>query len=109
MLKLDGLYLPTAHCLLFFILHPSEGDWYNASASALYSSRPLVIDINPTVQSWGNFSFTVDVRDGDLLDPRQADGFAITIQDNGGAVWRQLGTSAALLQLGGGNVQVKGK
>ena len=62
-----------------------------------------------TVQSWGNFTFTVDVRDGDLLDPRQADGFAVTLQDGGGAVWRQVGTSAAPLQLGGGNVQVKGR
>ena len=88
-----------------------------AGTSALtrssFKGRCNVQKVDPatgsTVQSWGNFTFTVDARDGDLLDPRQADGFAITIQDNGGAVWRQVGTSAALLALGGGNVQVKGK
>jgi hypothetical protein len=62
-----------------------------------------------TVQSWGGFNFTVDVRDGDLLTPRQGDFFALLIQDGAGGVWRQLGTPAAMLPLGGGNVQVKGK
>jgi hypothetical protein len=61
------------------------------------------------VQSFGNFTFTVDARDGDLLLPRQGDAYAITILDNNGVIWRRVGTNTALLPLGGGNVMVKGK
>ena len=82
-------------------------------ARSSFKGRCNVQKIDPTtgltVQSWGNFTFTVDARDGDLFNPRQADGFAILIQDGGGLVWRQVGTSAALPPLGGGNVLVKGK
>jgi Big-like domain-containing protein len=61
------------------------------------------------VASFGNFSFTVDARDGDLLTPRSFDAYAITILDNNGVIWRRVGTNIALLPLGGGNVMVKGK
>jgi hypothetical protein len=61
------------------------------------------------VQSFGNFSFIVDTRDGDLLTPRSFDAYAITILDNNGSIWRQVGTNLALLPLGGGNVMVKSK
>jgi hypothetical protein len=61
------------------------------------------------VQTFGNFSFTVDARDGDLLTPRQDDGYAITILDNNGLIWRRVGTNTSLLPLGGGNVLVKTK
>ena len=61
------------------------------------------------VSSFGNFTFTVDARDGDLLLPRQGDAYAITILDNNGVIWRRVGTNTALLPLGGGNVMVKGK
>ena len=61
------------------------------------------------VASFGNFTFTVDGRDGDLLLPRSSDAYAITILDNNGVIWRRVGTNIALLPLGGGNVMVKGK
>ena len=61
------------------------------------------------VQSLGNYSFTVDARDGDLLTPRQFDAYAITILDNNGVIWRRVGTNIAPLPLGGGNVLVKAK
>ncbi len=61
------------------------------------------------LQSLGNFTFTVDARDGDLLQPRQGDAYAITILDSNGGIWRRVGTNTALLSLGGGNVMVKGK
>ena len=61
------------------------------------------------VESFGNFSFIVDGRDGDLLTPRQSDAYAITILDNNGVIWRRIGTNTAMLPLGGGNVLVKGK
>ena len=61
------------------------------------------------VASFGNFTFTVDARDGDLLTPRQGDAYAITILDQSGVIWRRVGTNLAPLPLGGGNVLVKGK
>ena len=61
------------------------------------------------VASLGNFTYTVDARDGDLLDPRQGDAYAITILDNNGVIWRRVGTNTALVPLGGGNVSVKAK
>jgi len=61
------------------------------------------------VQSFGNYTFTVDTRDGDLLMPRQGDAYAITILDNNGLIWRRVGTNLSLLPLGGGNVMVKAK
>jgi len=61
------------------------------------------------VATLGNFTFTVDGRDGDLLQPRQGDAFAITILDNNGVIWKRLGTNIALLPLGGGNIMVKAK
>ena len=61
------------------------------------------------IASFGNFSFTVDARDGDLLTPRSFDAYAITVLDNNGVIWRQIGTNINLLPLGGGNVMVKAK
>jgi hypothetical protein len=85
----------------------------SALTCATFRGRCNVQKVDPatglTVQSWGGFNFTVDVRDGDLLDPRQGDAFAILVQEDNGATWRQLGTPSALLTLGGGNVHVKGK
>jgi hypothetical protein len=61
------------------------------------------------VASLGNFTFTVDARDGDLLTPRSFDAYAITILDQNGVIWRRVGTNTALLPLGGGSVMVKAK
>jgi len=61
------------------------------------------------ISSLGNFTFTVDARDGDLLTPHSYDAYAITILDTNGVMWRRLGTNTALLPLGGGNVMVKGQ
>jgi hypothetical protein len=61
------------------------------------------------VATFGNFTFTVDARDGDLLTPRSYDAYAITILDNNGVIWHRVGSNANLVQLGGGNVIVKGK
>jgi hypothetical protein len=78
-----------------------------------FQAKCVVQKIDPAtglvVQSFGNFTFIVDARDGDLLLPRQDDAYAITIFDNNGSVWRRVGTNTALLPLGGGNVMVKGK
>jgi hypothetical protein len=78
-----------------------------------FKGKCVVQKIDPAtgaiVQSFGNFSFTVDARDGDLLSPRSFDAYAITILDNNGVIWRRVGTNLALLPLGGGNVMVKAK
>ena len=77
-----------------------------------FKGRCVVQKIDPStgavVQSFGNFAFTVDGRDGDLLLPRSFDAYAITILDSNGVIWRRVGTNTALLPLGGGNVMVKG-
>ncbi len=77
-----------------------------------FKGRCVVQKIDPrtglVVQSFGNFTFTVDGRDGDLLVPRQGDAYAITIIDNNGVIWRRVGTNTSLVPLGGGNVLVKG-
>ena len=57
----------------------------------------------------GNYTLTVDARDGDLLTPREGDAYAITILDNNGLIWRRFGTNTSLIPLGGGNVAVKAK
>ena len=61
------------------------------------------------VASFGNYTFTVDGRDGDLLTPRDSDAYAIAILDNNGVIWRRVGSNTGLLPLGGGNVMVKAK
>jgi hypothetical protein len=61
------------------------------------------------VQSLGNYTMIVDARDGDLLTPSQNDGYAVTILDNTGVIWKSVGTGSAPLPLGGGNVMVKAK
>jgi len=66
-------------------------------------------DTGAIVASFGNFSFIVDTRDGDLLTPRSYDAYAITILDNNGLIWRRVGTNLALIPLGGGNINVKAK
>ena len=52
-------------------------------SKAAFSGKCVVQKIDPEtgdiVESYGNYSFTVDVRDGDLFNPRQADKYAITV------------------------------
>lgn len=59
--------------------------------------------------SGGNHTFTVDVFDGDLKSPKQRDTYAITIRNSSNVVVKQLGTRAAPIPLGGGNVLVQSK
>lgn len=61
------------------------------------------------VASFGNFTFIVDARDGDLLTPRSYDAYAITVLDQNGVIWHSVGTNTNLVQLGGGSVMVKAK
>ena len=66
-------------------------------------------DTGEVVDSFGNYSFTVDVRDGDLFNPRQADKYAITVLNSNGLVWRQIGSRTSPPVIGGGNITVKAK
>ena len=59
------------------------------------------------VASWGNYSFEVFTFDGDLLNPPQPDALSITVWDNNGQIWHQVGTSTSLVTLGGGNIKNK--
>ncbi|HEY8559242.1 MAG TPA: hypothetical protein VIL74_02480 [Pyrinomonadaceae bacterium] len=93
---------------LDFSLRPAARRW-----RASFKGRATLQKINPAtglvVGSWGNYTFTVDARDGDLLSPRQTDGYAVTILDGSGAIWRRVGTNLSLIPVGGGNVHVKGR
>ena len=59
-------------------------------------------------QTLENYTVEAYASDGDLLSPRQADGFAFVIRDGAGQVWRQAGSRNALVTLGGGNITNKG-
>jgi hypothetical protein len=78
-----------------------------------FKARCNVQKVDPStgrvVESWGNYTLEVDTSDGDRLSPKKGDGYAITISDGRGQVWRQTGTRDALVTLGGGNVTNKGR
>lgn len=56
-----------------------------------------------------NCTFEAYGFDGDLLSPRQADAFAFVVRNGSGQVLHQAGARNALVTLGGGNIQNKGK
>ncbi|MEM0360451.1 MAG: hypothetical protein QXK06_03915, partial [Candidatus Diapherotrites archaeon] len=61
------------------------------------------------VQSFGPYKFLVNITDGDIVSPKTRDSFAVTILDSTNKVWKQLGTSAEPIELGGGNITVHSK
>jgi hypothetical protein len=85
--------------------------FYGDPWKAAFSGNCNVQKIDPltgaTVESWGNYTFTVDLVDGDLKNPRETDRYAIQILTNAGVIWRQVGTRTNPLALGGGQVAVK--
>jgi len=85
--------------------------FYGDPWKAAFSGKCNVQKIDPltgaTVESWGNYTFTVDLVDGDLKNPRETDRYAVQILTDAGAIWKQIGTRTAPVQLGGGNVAVK--
>lgn len=83
----------------------------NSISRAAFSGRCVVQKISDSGQIVESFagSFSVDVNDGDLHTPRQQDGYAITILDSTGNIYRQVGGLNALLPLNGGNVRVQAK
>jgi hypothetical protein len=82
---------------------------YKASFSGKCVVQKIERATGLVVESWGNYRFTVDIWDGDLQNPRTTDRYAITILRDNGTVWRQIGTSASPIQLGGGNVAIHNK
>jgi hypothetical protein len=69
--------------------------------------------IDPTtglvVASFGNYTFEIFTRDGDLLNPRRGDSYSITVRDNSNAVFHQVGSPNSLITLGGGNITNKAR
>ena len=61
------------------------------------------------VASFGNYSFEMFTRDGDLLNPRQRDSFAIVVRNSSGGDFHKVGSRALLDELGGGNVTNKAR
>lgn len=80
--------------------------------NARFSGRTTVQKIDPEtgaiVASFGNYTFTVEIADGDLSIPNGPDYYGISIYDNNGNLWHQIGLPNAPVQTGGGNVAVKG-
>ena len=85
------------------------GEPWRAAISGNCNVQKIDLLTSATVQSWGNYTFTVDLIDGDLKNPRETDHYAIQILTDAGAIWKQIGTRTAPVQLGGGNVAVKSK
>ena len=57
----------------------------------------------------GDFTFAVNIKDGDLFKPAVKDMFAITIFDSSKNIWKQVGTAGSQITLGGGNIVVHSK
>ncbi|HEY2964243.1 MAG TPA: Ig-like domain-containing protein [Pyrinomonadaceae bacterium] len=92
---------------LNFSTEPATSTLNRASFKGKCTVQKVDRNTGAVVDSFGNYSFTVDVRDGDLLVPTQGDAYAITILDNNGVIWRRVGTNLSLVSIGGGNVLVK--
>lgn len=78
-----------------------------------FKGRCFVLKLNPEsgriVSLLTNYSFEVFTKDGNLLNPRQADAYAITVRDGNGQIWHQVGSSTSPVALGGGNITNKSK
>lgn len=59
------------------------------------------------VSTLGNYTITVDDLDGDLKNPKVKDGYAIVLSDPSGTIVKQLGTRAAPVALGGGQILIQ--
>jgi|GEM_PF-2948394 len=79
----------------------TNGAYFTAKATLSKIDRVTGI----VISSDGSYKFAVNITDGDLLTPKVADTFAITIFDSNNNVWKQVGPST----LGGGNVVVHSK
>src|SRR5581483_3084723 len=66
---------------LNFVNEPATSTTNRASFAGKCTVQKIDRTTGALVTSFGNFSFTVDVRDGDLLSPPQGDAYAITILD----------------------------
>ena len=61
------------------------------------------------ISSDGSYTFVVNIKDGDLVNPKTTDTIAITIFDSGNNIWKQVGTAGGPITLGGGNIVVHSK
>jgi hypothetical protein len=57
----------------------------------------------------GDYTFVVNIKDGDLMNPRTADTFAVIIFDSSSNIWIQVGTGPGQITLAGGNIVVHSK
>jgi hypothetical protein len=66
--------------------------------------------VQDTTFSGGNYTFTVNVFDGDLKTVRETDGYAITVRNSSNVIVKQQSGSASSttpLTMGGGNVLIQ--
>ncbi|MCX8190426.1 MAG: hypothetical protein N3F05_04345 [Candidatus Diapherotrites archaeon] len=86
---------------------------FTSTNSATFSGQCTLQKISQetgeVVESWGNYTFIVHVKDGDLTSPKTKDTIAITIFSPDKKIWKQLGTNTSQIALGGGNITVHSK
>jgi hypothetical protein len=86
---------------------------FTSDNTAYFTAKATLTKIDratgAVVSSEGSYSFAVSIKDGDLMKPTTKDTFAITIFDSSNNVWKQVGTAASPITLGGGNVVVHSK
>jgi hypothetical protein len=86
---------------------------FTSTNTAYFTAKATLSKIDratgQVISSDGSYTFAVNIKDGDLMNPRTADTFAVTIFDSNGNIWIQLGTAPSPITLGGGNIVVHAK
>ena len=86
---------------------------FTSTNTAYFTAKATLSKIDratgQVISSDGSYTFAVNILDGDLMNPRTTDTFAVTIFDSTGNIWMQLGTGPGQITLGGGNIVVHSK
>jgi hypothetical protein len=86
---------------------------FTSTNTAFFTAKATLSKIDrvtgEVVSSDGSYTFTVNIKDGDLNSPKTSDTFAITIFDASKHIWKQVGTATSPITLGGGNIVVHSK
>ena len=84
-----------------------NGDPTRATFTGKANVQRYVNGVFDTTFNSGGYTFTVDDFDGDLKSPRVTDSYAITVRNSSNQIVKQLGSRAAPVTLGGGNILIQ--
>ena len=88
---------------------------FTSTNTAFFTGKATLSKIDrvtgAVVSSDGSYTFVVNIQDLDFnVKPvKTPDTFSITIFDSSNNIWKQIGTSASPIKLGGGNIVVHSK